>query len=60
MGLKIIMMNIINYQMLKKNKYNEKFQPKDLKLEYYDYDEWFTEEKLDDEEELDDMLPLEG
>ena len=31
-----------------------------MKLEYYDYDEWFTEEKLDDEEELDDMLPLEG
>ena len=34
--------------------------PKNLKLEDYDYDGYFTEEKLDNEEELDDMPPLEG
>ena len=37
------MMNIINYQILKKNKYNKKCKPKNLKLEDYGYDGWFTE-----------------
>ena len=27
------MVNILNYQMLKKHKYNKKFKPKNLKLE---------------------------
>ena len=45
---------------IKKNKYNKKFNPKNLKLEDYDYDVWFTEEELNDEEKIDEMLPLEG
>ena len=53
-GLKIIMMNLINYQVLKKKRYNKKCIPKTLKLEDYGSDE------LDDEEKLDDMTPLEG
>ena len=43
-GLTIIMMNIINYQMLKNN-YKKKIQ---AYIEDYDYDGWFTEEDLDD------------
>ena len=31
-----------------------------LKLKDYDFDGWFREEELDDEEALNDMLPLEG
>ena len=31
-----------------------------LKLKDYDCDGWFREEELDDEEALNDMLPLEG
>ena len=45
---------------VKKNKYSQKFKPKNLKLEDYDYDGWFTKEELDDEEQLDDMPPPEG
>ena len=56
-GLKIVMMDIINNHMLKKNKYNKKFKSKNLKLEDYDYDRWFAEDELNDEEKLDDMLP---
>ena len=39
---------------------HQKFKPRNLKLKDYDYDEWFTEEELDDEEKLDDLPPLEG
>ena len=56
-GLKIVMMDIINNHMLKKNKYNKKFKSKNLKLEDYDYDGWLGEDELDDEEKLDDMPP---
>ena len=59
-GLTIIMMNLINYQVLKKKRYNKKCNPKTLKLEDYGSDEWFTAEELDDEEKSDDMTPLEG
>ena len=38
----------------------KKCKPKNLKLEDYDYDGWFTEEELHNEERLDDMPPLEG
>ena len=31
-----------------------------LELKDYDFDGWFREEELDDEEALNDMLPLEG
>ena len=43
---------------VKKNKYYKKFRPKNVEPEDYDYDGWFTEQQLDDEEELDDMPPL--
>ena len=56
---KIIMMNITNYQMLKKNKYNQKFNPKNLKCEEYNYDGWFKEDEFDDEEDLYDILSTE-
>ena len=54
-GLKIIMMNkIINYQMLKIGKLDQKLKPIN--------DGWFTgeEKELDEERELDDLPPLEG
>ena len=56
---------MMNYQTLK-YKLDKKLKPINLKLKDYDYDGWFTEEELDDktleghEEELDDLLPLEG
>ena len=56
---------MMNYQTLK-CKLDKKLKPINLKLKDYDYDGWFTEEELDDktleghEEELDDLLPLEG
>ena len=42
---------------VKKYKYNKKCKPKNLKLE--DYDRWFTEKELDDEEKLGNMPPRE-
>ena len=48
------MMNKLNYQILQ-----SKIQACKYKTSKYYYDGWFTE-KLDDEEELDDMPPLEG
>ena len=56
-GLKVIMINIKNYQMLKNISTIKKCKPKNLKLE--DYDRWFTEKELDDEEKLGNMPPLE-
>ena len=44
--------------MLKKVNTIKKFKPKNLKLEDYDYDGWFTKEELDGEEKLDDMPPI--
>ena len=44
---------------LRKNKYNKKFKPKNLKLEDYDNDAWFKEKEYD-EEVLDDMPLLES
>ena len=44
----------------KRDNLHQKFKPRNLKLKGYDYDEWFTEEQLDDEEKLDDLPPLEG
>ena len=41
------------------NKLDQKFNRINLKLKDYDYDEWFTEEELDDEKALDDLPPLE-
>ena len=48
--------DVKNYQKSKK------FKPTSLKLKHYDYVGWFTkkENKLDDEEELDDLSRLEG
>ena len=53
---KISMMNVIIYQTkyIYIYKCHQKFKPKNWKLKDYDYDEWFTEDQLDDEEELDD------
>ena len=45
-------MNKINYQ-IKKDKYDQKFKPKNLKFKEYDYDGSFKEDELDGEEELD-------
>ena len=51
-GFKIYFMNKINYQ-IKKDKYDQKFKPKNLKFKDYDYDGSFKEDELDGEEELD-------
>ena len=45
---------------VKKDELEQKFKPINLKLKDYDYDEWFVEKELDDEEELDYMSQLEG
>ena len=46
---------------VKKDKYNKKNNPKNFKLEDYDYHGWLTEEEeLDDEEKLGGMPPIEG
>ena len=40
---------------------NLKYDPATLKLDAYNYDEWYTEESdLSDKEELDDSPPLGG
>ena len=41
-----------------KKKNNQKFKPRNLRLEDYDYYRWFTVEELDYKEQLDDMPPL--
>ena len=58
-GLKIIMKNIINYQVLTKIS-TIKFNPKNTKLEHNVYDGWFREEELNDEKKLDHMHSIEG
>ena len=45
---------------VKTDKVVRKFRPISLRLKEYDHDGLFTEEELDNEEELDDMPPLEG
>ena len=39
------MMNMKNYQILKKDKLNHKYKPMNLRLEDYDFKVWFTEEE---------------
>ena len=47
-GLKIIMKNIINYQVLTKIS-TIKLKPINTKFEHNVYDGWFREEELNDE-----------
>ena len=44
-GLKIFMIIIMSYWMLKKIRLDRKFKSICLKLEDYDYDGWFTEKE---------------
>ena len=57
-GLKIIMKNIINYQVLTKIS-TIKFKPKNTKLEDDVYDGWFRQEELNDEKKIDHMHSME-
>ena len=58
-GLKIIMKNIINYQVLTKIS-TIKLKPINTKFEHNVYDGWFREEELNDEKKLDHMQSIEG
>ena len=52
-----ILMNTMSYQMIKEKK-ESKYDPKNLFLEAYNYNDWFENEELTNKEESVDLFDM--